>query len=63
MIASGEGSEGDVVWISTGVWQGWEREVGNQATIAFSTETLLSDEMQTWRARGHWGVTGQMGKQ
>lgn len=45
------------------VWQGWARGVGNQAAIAVSTESLLSGEIQPWRARGHGGVTGQMGKQ
>lgn len=54
--------KGTGVWIGTCGRGGRE---GDQTTV--STETLLSGEMQTCRARGeewggHVGVTGQMGR-
>lgn len=58
--------KGTGVWISTSVAGVREKGVGGDRTTV-STETLLSGEMQTWRARvrrgGHAGVTGQMGRQ
>lgn len=54
-MASGQSSEGYGVWISRSIAGVRERWVGNQATLTVSTETLLSGEMQRWRATGSQG--------